>query len=139
MASESDRNGRLAVAADDRDYGRGQWLILLYEPAIGIGERLPHEPLPDIRVRPNPFQSCVRMAVGERGSLVTSVTIYNEVGRCVRALGVPSGRSREVVWDGNDAAGRPAPAGVYFALVEVGRDTQGKNVSAERLQLLKLR
>lgn len=76
-------------------------------------------------VRPAMFRQSVRLVVSAPAD-VAGFRIYDAAGRCVRELG------REVVaWDGRDASGRTAPAGVY--LVELnGR------AGVERRKVVKL-
>jgi len=49
--------------------------------------------------------------------------VYDLAGRRVRMLVDPSNATavgtHDVVWDGRDASGRAAPAGVYFARLAV--------------------
>jgi hypothetical protein len=46
-----------------------------------------------------------------------TVRVFDAAGRLVRTLEAPTGT---VSWDGRDASGRRAPAGVYYALISAG-------------------
>ena len=64
---------------------------------------------------PNPTRAGVRLdvVVGRAGDV--DLAVFDVLGRPVRTLAdgpAPAG-VREVVWDGRDASGAPAPAGVY--------------------------
>jgi hypothetical protein len=72
---------------------------------------------------PNPLVSTTRLDLAVPGAAGQSLTlaIYDLSGRRVRTLfdgAAPAGTlSRE--WDGRDASGTPAPAGVYLARAQV--------------------
>lgn len=72
-------------------------------PVAGVGPGA----APSLRAGPNPFRGALEVAVGAPGRLA----VYDAAGRLVRALEPRAGRAR---WDGRDAAGRAAPAGLYF-------------------------
>jgi len=60
----------------------------------------------------------VRFSIPETGHV--SVDIFDIAGRRVRSLYrglLPSG-FQTLTWDGMNEGGRPAPAGVYFMIVE---------------------
>jgi hypothetical protein len=66
--------------------------------------------------RPNPFthETTLRYRLASAGS--ATLSIYDPAGRLVRRLsdGAQTAGAHSVLWDGRDAAGRPAPAGMYF-------------------------
>lgn len=79
------------------------------------------EPLPSrftLEARPNPASGAVEFRLPDAAGGLLALEVYDTGGRRVRRLeggealspggGLP-------VWDGRDAAGRPAPSGVYFA------------------------
>ena len=78
-----------------------------------------------LRVSPpdrNPFRGSVRFHVSAVGAV--SAVVCDVRGRVIRRLldGVsPAAAGLDVVWDGADAAGTPAPAGLYFVRVESAR------------------
>lgn len=74
---------------------------------------------------PSPSRGPTTVWFELRTPAIVSAAIYSADGRLVRALArnaaLAAGRHR-LAWDGQDAAGRPAPTGVYFArLQEAGR------------------
>jgi glucose/arabinose dehydrogenase len=78
--------------------------------AIGVG---PGADAADLSVAPNPFAGTLRLRL--RGA-VERVQVLDLQGRRVREW-APQGRTR-LEWDGRDASGRPAPAGVYLVRAE---------------------
>ncbi len=83
-----------------------------------------------VRAWPNPFTDRItieaRLNAGSALPASAGVEIYNTSGQLVRRLVLaPDGASRVIaVWDGKDAAGNDAPAGVYVALVRTGANQQ---------------
>jgi flagellar hook assembly protein FlgD len=78
-----------------------------------------------LNARPNPFHGRTELAGTRTGVCPASIWIQDVSGRRVREL-VADGRKpglANVVWDGRDAAGKDAPAGVYFALISTGGRT----------------
>lgn len=66
---------------------------------------------------PNPFTSTTAFAFDLPAPGNVVIDVYDVRGARIRTLdetGLPAG-SHRVAWDGRDQAGRPAPAGVYFA------------------------
>ncbi|MBI5170480.1 MAG: DNRLRE domain-containing protein [Candidatus Eisenbacteria bacterium] len=59
-----------------------------------------------------------------------TLSVHGIDGRLVRALasGVRSAGRHEIVWDGRDARGEPAPAGVYFVRLSAGNSRESKRV-----------
>ena len=69
-----------------------------------------------VRAAPNPFSERTRLAFELPRDGRVSVDVYDLAGRRLRRL-VDDSRSvgpHSVIWNGEDAAGRPAAAGVYF-------------------------
>lgn len=68
---------------------------------------------------PNPATAGVRLRLHLTRSAPIELGIYDVRGRLIQswAAGLVEVGSREYFWDGRDAAGRPAPAGLYFARV----------------------
>jgi hypothetical protein len=67
--------------------------------------------------RPNPSSSATRMELALPAAATVDLSVYDATGRRVATLlhsDLPAGR-RSVQWDGREAGGRPAAAGVYFA------------------------
>lgn len=73
---------------------------------------------------PNPFNphTTVAFAIDVDGPV--HLTIVDPAGRAVRMLVralLPAGDHR-ITWDGLSDAGRPLPSGIYFAVLEAGRE-----------------
>lgn len=81
--------------------------------------------------RPNPFRSAatIRFAVPGQGAEV-SLDIFDVSGRHVRTLqnGFVAPGHHSVTWSGQDDAGRPAGAGVYFYRLESADFRETKKV-----------
>jgi parallel beta-helix repeat protein len=91
--------------------------------ATGVGD-LP--PL-DVTIAPNvpnPFSASTRIAFNVTAGREARVTmdIYDVRGRRVRRLvdGAPTAGATEVIWDGRNERGEPAPSGVYFCQLSTG-------------------
>jgi len=77
-----------------------------------------------ISAYPNPFSSDVvfeAFTLGEQSGPV-EVTVFDALGRKVRALGRPQDGSVYIVWDGREEGGRMVAPGVYFAHISAGED-----------------
>ncbi len=83
---------------------------------------------------PNPFnpKTEIRFSLAQAGA--ASLKIYDAQGRLVKVLvdGVVQAGEREVVWNGDDANGRPVASGMYFYKLQ----TEEQNIS-KRMVLLK--
>ena len=68
-------------------------------------------------------------------SLDARVDVVSPAGRLLRVLaeGPVEAGAREVAWDGRDAEGRPAPAGVYI----VRAQASGRTVSTAKITLVR--
>lgn len=79
---------------------------------------------PDLAIYPNPSkdQTMISYKIGSR--MDVKLSIYNNRGQYIRTLVKDSKSSGEhtCFWDGNNAEGRPMPGGVYFVLLEEGRN-----------------
>lgn len=83
---------------------------------------------------PNPFNPETRIAFNKSKPGKAKLSIYNLKGQLVRVLlntDLAKG-THNVVWDGKDAAGKPAASGIYLYRLE----TEGK-VSTQRMLMLK--
>lgn len=95
--------------------------------AIGIGLQLdagtPAGP-GDLRVRaePNPSSGTVALTVASGSGGDQRLEVYDVTGRLVRTLasGWVAGGTRRVPWDGRDAVGARAPAGIYLVHLNAG-------------------
>jgi hypothetical protein len=91
------------------------------------------EPRPGLAVSaaaPNPFVASTRIAFALSSEARVRVEIFDVRGRKVRILAdrvFPAG-NHALGWDGGDDAGRPAPAGVFFARVTAGEERAGQRI-----------
>ena len=71
---------------------------------------------------PNPSRGDMRLSFALHAPGEVDVAVLDVQGRTVRVLAHGALRSgwHELSWDGRDAAGREAPAGLYFARVRSG-------------------
>ncbi|MFH1866242.1 MAG: FlgD immunoglobulin-like domain containing protein [Candidatus Eisenbacteria bacterium] len=74
-------------------------------------------------VAPNPASDGIRIVVSGLPEGSARVRIYTAAGKLVRSVRVaPEETSSGVAyWDGRDSEGRRMPSGVYYAVLEVGR------------------
>ncbi|MFI5372317.1 MAG: FlgD immunoglobulin-like domain containing protein [Candidatus Eisenbacteria bacterium] len=116
-------------------HGRSQWKIDATDYLAGVpagpaaGRLRLTPPVPD------PFRTEVRFTLETPSAGRAQVDVFDAQGRRVRALfagSLPAGR-RDFTWDGRDARGVEAPAGVY--LVRAGTGTYAPEVK----HLVKLR
>jgi hypothetical protein len=103
-------------------------VVAVQEP-VGAEGLLPS----GIRVAPNPSNGRVRLAARTAGTAAT-IAIYDVTGHLLRALPIPSGPESwiDVEWDGRDAAGHEAPAGIYWVQMD-----DGKRGTAARIVLVR--
>ena len=84
---------------------------------------------------PNPFSdhSLIRWRV-PRSAGKASLTIHDLTGRTLRAFSLTADgiRSGTVAWDGADARGRPAPAGIYWIRM---RTDDGRTITRKVMRL----
>jgi hypothetical protein len=86
---------------------------------VGVPEEPPPAPAL-VRAYPNPARGEVVFDVAAADG-ECEIVIFDPSGRIVRRLAASPGPR---VWDGRDAAGRPAAAGVYLARAGAGRATR---------------
>ncbi len=109
--------------AYDRTYNGGEedaFITRMVIPATSsmVPERPAASSLP-ARVEPNPSRQPVRITLGSPPAGPWRVRIVDGAGRMVSGsdrLVAPG--SPDVVWPGEDASGRPVPAGVYWARID---------------------
>ena len=98
-----------------------------YSDALGVAEGPASSGCRNVGLRasPNPFRGGTELACDRTIASATSIWIEDASGRRVRELVAESRKPglANVVWDGRDAAGKFAPAGVYFALVSASGRT----------------
>jgi flagellar hook assembly protein FlgD len=80
---------------------------------------------------PNPSRGPVRFAFSLGAASPVRVSVLDLAGRAVRVLDAGNlGAGAHVLgWDGHDDAGRPVPAGIYFASLEAGGARQVRKVA----------
>ncbi len=86
---------------------------------------------------PNPFnqQTTIPYVIPPGSSPVhVRLIVYDASGRTVRVLvdEDQSGGAREVVWQGNDASGATVSSGIYFCVLQAGKERR-----TQKLVLLK--
>ena len=81
-------------------------------------------------IEPNPAAATValRFTVARAGTV--HLAVYDAGGRRVAALfeGVLAAGHHDLRWDGHDASGRLAPAGVYFARLVAARHVETRKI-----------
>ncbi len=95
--------------------------ILVTVPALSLALHAPH---------PNPTERAVAFGCDLPRPGHARVRIIDASGRVVVTLldrGLGAG-SYPLAWNGLDAAGRPAPAGVYFVALEMGVDRRWQKI-----------
>ena len=100
---------------------------------LGVGSE-PTAGLRLSRATPNPFRGATTLAWALPQAADVSLAIYDVGGRLVREL--QSGRfeagQHEAVWNGLDAHGRPAAAGVYLVRLSAGRQSATGRIALTR-------
>ena len=98
------------------------WFELTPDALTGV----PAAPGPEVTLLPcypNPFNPSVTLSFELREPTIVTLAVYDVAGHLVRTLAaadrVGAGR-HEMVWDGRDATGRAAAAGVYFHRLDAG-------------------
>jgi hypothetical protein len=97
------------------------WVARRDAPLVGVTP----DPAPPAFERPpfpNPARGAVQMTLVLPHEASLRAGVYDLGGRVVRTLAderAPAG-ARELVWNGEDARGAPAPTGLYFVRVEAG-------------------
>ncbi len=79
-----------------------------------------------VSVQPNPFNPRTHVALETAAAQRVRLAVHDLHGRLVRVLvdaELPRGR-HDILWDGLDGEGRPAPSGVYMTRLEAGETRQ---------------
>ncbi len=97
-------------------HGRSQWKINVGALPVAVGRTAPPQRIALTAPAPNPSRGASRFALALPAGGTTEVTVYDAAGRRVRDLysGVAPPGSLPLAWDGSDAHGHRAGAGVYF-------------------------
>ena len=104
---------RTLVAAT---HGRSQWKINLGALPVAVGHTAPPARIALSAPAPNPSRGPARLALALPAAATAEVAVFDAAGRHVRTLlsGALGSGSLPLLWDGLDARGRRAGAGVYF-------------------------
>src|SRR5262249_56993288 len=97
-------------------HGRWQGALGLKDRPVAVSDPRPPARLALRLMGPNPFGGEARLALDLSGATSVRVAVFDALGRHVRDLangGLPAGR-HALAWDGRDARGADAPAGVYY-------------------------
>ncbi|MBL0174533.1 MAG: FG-GAP repeat protein [Ignavibacteria bacterium] len=83
-------------------------------------EEVPHAYSAGLTAYPNPFNDLTTILVVGHRQESGLVTVYDVHGRSIRKLPLlgQTGEEHRVIWDGRDASGAPAAAGMYYCLLE---------------------
>lgn len=78
---------------------------------------------------PNPSHGRVNVRFELPAATPATLGIYDVSGRELRSFAIDAGNaSRELSWDGDDAAGRPAPAGIYWMRLTAPTGRQARSI-----------
>ncbi|NIR94904.1 MAG: T9SS type A sorting domain-containing protein, partial [Gammaproteobacteria bacterium] len=79
---------------------------------------------------PNPFNPQTRIQFTLPKATEINLTIYNMLGQPVRTLakGRRSAGVHEILWDGNNTRGDPAPSGIYMYRLKTKREVQTRKM-----------
>jgi hypothetical protein len=98
-------------------------IVLRYSSDLTAAGEAPAAPSAGpLTAHPNPFNPRTEVCFELGAAAVVAVDVFDVEGRWVARLaeGVrPAGEVR-AVWDGRDAAGRPAASGVYYVRAKTG-------------------
>jgi glycosidase len=80
---------------------------------------------------PNPFSPSTTIGYSLPSRSRVRLSVYDVAGREVAVLaeGMRAAGPQEASWDGVDDTGRPASAGVYFVLLDAGRETRTSKIT----------
>ncbi|MEO0093159.1 MAG: M1 family aminopeptidase [candidate division WOR-3 bacterium] len=109
------------------------WLLKKVQVVQGIEEIVQIDQPLGVKVFPNPFRNRVYFQLAGNG--LNRIEIYNVLGDIVKSFDLcrySNKSSHQLVWNGNDTAGRRLPAGIYFAKVSRGKKTD--SIKILRLQ-----
>jgi len=112
-------DGRILTAGFGNLSGGGDFFLARFWPSdvTGVDEAEVRPTQLVIHALPNPSHARMTIFLQQPGEQLVNVGIFDVAGREVRRIfdgRLPAGAHR-IPWDGRDASGREAPAGVYFA------------------------
>ncbi len=87
-----------------------------------------------LETRPNPFGASTQIHFDLPRAGRVAVAVYDASGRQLRSLtdGIMTAGPHVLAWDGADASGRRVPSGVYFYLLTIDGQTEGRRVIVAR-------
>ncbi len=124
---EIDVPGRRLYVAD-AGYNRVYEICL--ETVTAVDGTAPRASSLALRAYPNPFNPSVTLVYTLAEPSQVRIGIYDAAGRLVRTL-LDERREagdHRAFWNGRDAAGKPAAAGVYFARIEALEKTEARKL-----------
>jgi hypothetical protein len=107
-------------------------MIVLTQQTLGVDPGTPGAVITFARPSPSPARGPVTLRFALPQAAAVRLAIYDAAGRRVRELlsGTEPAGAHQISWDLRDESGRPVPAGVNFARLEVdGRALVGKVVT----------
>jgi hypothetical protein len=123
---EGDRFFRAEVVTDDGGSGHRAYvnpLWLDFDPTVAVESGGAPAAVASLSARPNPFNPSTTIRLTLPGESEARLSVHSASGRLVRTLlrgdRLPAG-SHEIVWDGEDDGGDPAPSGAYFLRLDAG-------------------
>jgi hypothetical protein len=81
--------------------------------------------LPPVKISANPFVGTTSFVVGRLG--LVNIKIFNQAGCPVWSYQA-AWPQQEIVWNGQDANGQKAPAGIYYAVLENGKEASQQKI-----------
>jgi hypothetical protein len=124
---------RVSSSRNNAAYSPLDSLFVVKAPSVVAAKQPGIKPLV-LQVSPNPFSGAIKVTLNTAASAGTvSLQIFDVSGRLVASL-VPTGGNATVSarWDGRDAGGVKARAGIYFLRAKVG-----SKILNERIHLLR--
>jgi hypothetical protein len=133
LGIDQDRDGYRD--GDERDAGSDPGNPASTPPNVAVESRAPQEEFALRAVKPNPFRSEVEVAftLGRPGAV--DLVVFDVLGREVRAVARGTRLAagpQSLRWDGRDAGGREAGAGLYFVRLTTERATWTRTVARVR-------
>ena len=118
-----------ALALDDAGAHRDSFTIVK-GGAVAAGPGPAPPALRLLPASPNPATAALRLPYVLPAAGRARLAIHDLRGRRVALLadGWREAGRHEARWDGRDAAGRPLPAGVYFAVLQLGRESRAQKL-----------